>query len=111
MKDFIVRKFLILLKIFLNRPLWVLSACAFLVVLHLSLDGTFIRIWHLKTSQKILEKQIESLHIKNTLIEERIQKLKQSDSRILESEARERFNLVGEKDIIFIFSNTSKDNK
>ena len=87
---------------FLKQPVWLLVACSVLIFMHLAMDGTFFRMWHLYNSRKVLESRIESIQIKNALVEERLKKL--SDSRFLEREVRDRFNLVGEKDIIFIFS-------
>ena len=99
-----------ILKQVLNRPLWVLIICIVLILSNVMFDGTFSRLMNLVRSQKALKHRIEDLERKNTLVEERLKKL--SDSEFLEKEAKDRFNLVGEEDIVFIFSdeNTNDSN-
>ena len=87
---------------FLKRPLWLFIACFALVCANMILDGSFFRILQVYNSQEILKNRIKDIRMKNLLVEERLQKL-ESDPQFLEQEVRERFNLVGEKDIIFIF--------
>ena len=94
--------FLYFVNKFLKRPFWLFIACSIVVGAHLILDGSFFRMLHLYNSQKVLKHRIKDIQLKNSLVEERLKKLK-SDPRFLEQEVRERFNLVGEKDIIFIF--------
>ncbi|MDE0119629.1 MAG: septum formation initiator family protein [Bdellovibrionales bacterium] len=97
------------IKTYLDQPLWLLVVCFTLVFMHLIFDGTLLRMFHLYNSQKILENRIARIQVKNSLVEERLKRLK-SDSRFLEQEVRDRFNLVGEKDIIFIFSDGEQEN-
>ena len=92
---------------FLKRPFWLFIACFVVVCMHLILDGSVLRMWHLYNSRKVLESRITDMQTKNALVEERLNKL--SDSRFLEREVRDRFNLVGEEDIIFIFSDEDED--
>ena len=98
-----------LVKEFLNRPVWLLIFCSVVVFTHLVFDGTIVSMWHLYNSRKVLENRIMDIQVKNTLVKERLNKL--SDSQFLEREVRDRFNLVGEKDIVFIFADepTKKD--
>ena len=104
-----MKKAIYFVKEFLDRPLWVLILCVTVVGAHLILDGTVLRMWRLYHSRKVLENRITDINIKNQLVEERLGKL--SDSRFLEREVRDRFNLVGEEDIIFIFSDGETDLK
>ena len=97
-----IRKFLYFAREFLDRPLWVLAGCLSVVCMHLVFDGTFVSMWNLYNSGKVLENRIKDIQQKNEQVENRMKKL--SDSRFLEKEVRDRFNLVGEEDIIFIFS-------
>ncbi len=97
-----MRKLSYFIQEFLDRPIWVLIACFSVVCTHLIFDGTFVRMWNLHNSRKVLENRIEDIQQKNERVENRMKKL--SDSRFLEREVRDRFNLVGEEDIIFIFS-------
>ena len=96
-----------ILKQILNRPAWVLIICIVLILSNVMFDGTFSRLMNLVRSQKALENRIKDLERKNTLVEERLKKL--SDSEFLEKEAKDRFNLIGEEDIVFIFSDESAD--
>ena len=100
------KNFLILAKKFFNRPLWVLLLSCALVGAHLIFDGSFLQMWRLYNSRQALEYRIKDLQTKNGLVEERLKKL--SDSDFLEKEVRNRFNLAGEEDLIFIFSNDNK---
>lgn len=96
-----------ILKQVFNRPLWVLIICIVLILSNVMFDGTFSRLMNLVRSQKALKNRIEDLERKNTLVEERLKKL--SDSEFLEKEAKDRFNLIGEEDIVFIFSDENTD--
>ncbi len=98
-----MKKTIYLIREFLSRPIWLLALCSAMVFTHLMFDGTILRMLHLYNSQKVLENRIADIQAKNALVEEKLKKL-QSDSRFLEREVRNRFNLVGEEDIIFIFS-------
>ncbi len=71
--------------------------------MHLSCDGTLARTWNMGIKQRQLDGRMLDLQKKNALVEERLDKL--SDKNFLEKEVRSRFNLVGQRDIIFIFSN------
>ncbi len=99
--------FIYLVKKILDKPLWVLFFCAFLASANTILDGTLFRIWNLYASGKILDRRIATLEKKNIFLEERLKKL--SDSKFLEKEVRDRFDLVNEKDLVFIFSEEDED--
>ena len=102
-----MKKLLYLINKFLKHPLWLLMVCVFVVCAHLILGGTLLQMWQLYNSRKVLENRIASIQAQNILVEERLKKM--SDSHFLEREVRDRFNLVGEEDIIFIFSKEAKD--
>ena len=96
-----------ILKQVLNRPLWVFFACLVLIFFNVVYDGTLLRMWNLFNSRKTLEKRLEKMEQKNFLVEKRLKKL--SDSKFLEKEAKDRLNLIGEEDIVFIFSEDSSE--
>jgi len=96
-----------ILKQVLNRPLWVLIICIVLLLFNVMFDGTLSRLMNLVRSQKVLKSRIKDLERKNALVEDRLKKL--SDSEFLEKEAKDRFNLIGEEDIVFIFSDENTD--
>ena len=97
-----IKKISYFIQEFLDRPFWVFIACVSVVCTHLIFDGTFVRMWNLRSSSKVLESRIKDIQQKNEIVKNRMKKL--SDSQFLEREVRDRFNLVGEEDIIFIFS-------
>ena len=94
--------FKILVKKFSHQPLWTLMACLILLCAHLIWDGTFLNLWQLYHNRQALEKRINDLTDKNIQVEKRLKKL--SERPFLEKEVKDRFNMVGEEDIIFIFS-------
>ena len=97
-----MRRYYYLLSQFLNRPGLVFMTCMVLVGMHIIFDGTLWQIWSLYKSEKVLDGRIIDIQKKNDQITERLKHL--SDSSFLEKEARDNFNLVGEQDLIFIFS-------
>ena len=94
------------IRLFWSRPLWVFIACLLFISIHIGFDGTLLRIWHLYGRHKELHKHIIDMQQKNAIVEEKLKKL--SNTKFLIKEARDRFNLVGEGDIVFIFSNPNK---
>ena len=98
-----VKKAIYFVNELLNKPSWVLVICISAVLVQMMFGGAFLRMLHLYNSQRALENRITDIQVKNSLVEEKLKKL-QSDPRFLEREVRSRFNLVGEEDIIFIFS-------
>jgi len=97
-----MKKLSYFIKSVLDRPLWLLLICFSMICFYLILDGTLVRLLHLYKSREILKTQINDIKHKNSVVEERLKKL--SDSQFLEQEVRDRFNLVEEEDIVFIFS-------
>ena len=108
MNKFYLNRVQYIFKQILNRPAWVLIICIILILSNVIFDGTFSRLMNLVRSQKALENRINDIEQKNFLVEERLKKL--SDSEFLEKEAKDRFNLIGEEDIVFIFSDENIDN-
>ena len=87
---------------FLHRPVWVIIACGILMSAHIVFDGTLWQIYSLSKNRKVLELRIDMIHKKNKEVEGNLKKLS-SDSSFLEKEARDRLNLAGENDLIFLF--------
>ena len=94
--------FKILMKKFSHQPLWVLTVCLILLCAHLLRDKTIFNLLQMYNNRQALEKQISELKSKNSQVEEQVQKL--SHKPFLEREVKDRLNMVGERDIIFIFS-------
>lgn len=59
-------------------------------------------MWSLNRDQTSIQEKIEILQAKNTELKNRLKKVK--DPAFLEREARDRFDLVSEGDLVFVFS-------
>ena len=87
---------------FLHQPFWVFMLCLLLMSTQIIFDGTLWHIYSLSKNRKVLEQRMSAIQTKNHQVEENLKKLS-SDSTFLEKEAVEEWNLVGKKDLIFIF--------
>lgn len=101
-----VRSFLIgffrALNDLLQRPQKVIWICLGLLVLNLVLDGSLFRLWSLNQDAQTISQDILSLQAQNADLAKRLKKAK--DPAFLEREARDRFDLVSEGDLVFVFS-------
>ena len=103
------KRVLYYLKLFWSRPIWVLTICLLFISVHIGFDGTLLRIWHLYGRHKELRGRIVDIQEKNSIVEKKLKQL--SNPRFLIKEARDRFNIVGEGDIVFIFSDQTELDK
>ena len=87
---------------FLQQPLKVLAACALSVFCSLVFDGRFLHWWSLTHDQAELESRTEEMRQRLDQIEARMAYVQKPE--FIEREARERFELVEEGDLIFVFS-------
>src|SRR5687768_3465303 len=86
-----------------NSPFKVFLVCLGIGFLTLILDGTLLRLWSLHREHDRIEKNVLSVRDKSKLLEVQISKAKEMD--FVERQARDRFDLVGENDLVFVFSN------
>ena len=86
----------------LHAPQKVIVVCLALVILNLVIDGSLFRWWSLHRDYKVIQQNIQSLEIQNTKLKSQLQKAK--DPIFMEREARDRFDLVSEGDLVFVFS-------
>lgn len=86
----------------LQKPLRVLSLCLFLLFIGLFLDGSLFRLWSLHRDSGDLIKKIAALEEKSSETKMKIKNAK--DPQFIEIQARDRFDLAGEGDLIFVFS-------
>jgi len=86
----------------LQSPLKVTWICFGLIVLNLVLDGSLLRLWTLYRDQHSIQENIVALQQQNQELKERLRKAK--DPAFMEREARDRFDLVKEGDLVFVFS-------
>lgn len=76
--------------------------CLGLIVLNLVLDGSLFRLWSLHRDHTQLEAELVTLTQQNDKLKTQLKKAK--DPAFLEREARDRFDLVNEGDLVFVFS-------
>lgn len=86
----------------LQAPQKVIWICLGLLTLNLVLDGSLFRLWSLYRDSDAIVKNIQTLQQQNQDLSKRLQKAK--DPSFLEREARDRFDLVSEGDLVFVFS-------
>ena len=92
----------------LQAPQKVIWICLGLITLNVVLDGSLIRLWSLHRDQISIEKNIQIMQSKNQELQKRLKKAK--DPAFLEREARDRFDLVSEGDLVFVFSEEEEPN-
>jgi cell division protein FtsB len=101
-----VRRFLIGffqgLNNLLHTPQKVIWICLGLVVLNLVVDGSLYRLWTLHREHGKIQANIVTLEQQNAKLKAQLQKAK--DPAFLERDARDRFDLVSEGDLVFVFS-------
>lgn len=101
-----VRRFLIGffrgLNTLLHAPQKMFWVCIGLIVLNLIIDGSLFRLWTLHRDYKTIQKNISATEQQNAKL--KIQLAKAKDPAFLEREARDRFDLVSEGDLVFVFS-------
>ena len=92
----------------LQTPQKVIWICLGLVTLNVVLDGSLFRLWSLHRDHLSIQQNIASLETQNQDLKKRLQRAK--DPAFLEREARDRFDLVSEGDLVFIFSDEEDAN-
>lgn len=85
----------------LQKPYGVFIACLIFLGINIIFDGTLFKIRELYLNKQQLLQASEEIKIKNERIVSILERLK--DPTYLEKEARNRLNLAGEGDLIFIF--------
>jgi cell division protein FtsB len=92
------------LKYILAQPLKVAVAALAIAVASLLTEGSFTSLWNLKQEKTRLLRTQELVSAKNTELRSMIQKAQNSDS-FIGHQARERLDLAGEDELVFIFDN------
>lgn len=85
----------------LDYPKKIFIICALVAFFGLLFDGTFIRLWSLSQQQKRLRDQISQLKIQNSQLNVQLEKAK--DPAYISRMARDRLDLVGDDELIFVF--------
>ena len=83
------------------QPKLILIFCGILIFFNVVFDGTLFQIRTLYLQKKVLREKSEEMNTKNEVLVNKIKQL--SEPKYLEKEVRNRFDLAGEGDLIFIF--------
>ena len=86
----------------LMSPQIILGACLIMVIFHLITDGTAVKIWKLSQKKANLINGINEFKKKSLDISLEIKK--HYTPNYLEELAMERFDMAGEEDMVFVFS-------
>ena len=99
----IIKKTAVAVRESLNSPGKILSFCFAFFLLTLSLNGVPLRLWGLYRDLDRYQSEMEKAEL---AIQDLGLKLSQaSDPLYIEKQARDRLDLVGENDLIFVFPN------
>lgn len=87
---------------FINKPFKVFIVCISFALIGLIFDGTLFHLWALHRDSKELEQKTSMTLLSANELR---QKIKQAhDPQFIELEAHERFELAGEGELVFVFS-------
>jgi len=86
----------------LQHPLKVLVISLVLVVAGLVLDGSLFRLWRLERDARDLSSRMKILRSQTQDLDQKIKRAR--DPNFIEIEAREKFDLASEGDLVFVFS-------
>jgi cell division protein FtsB len=87
---------------FLQHPFQVFVVCICLVSAGLVFDGSLIRLWRLHRDSNEIVHRMQVLQNDSKDLESKIQRAR--DPNFIELEARDKFDLASEGDLIFVFS-------
>lgn len=107
MRSFLVGLFRGLNRL-LQNPQQVIWICLAFVVLNAVIDGSLFRLYSLYQEHDRVVANIADIEKKNIDLKSRLQRAK--DPAFLEREARDRFDLVSEGDLVFVFSEEEAPN-
>lgn len=90
------------INVFLNSPRKVFLICITVVFVTLLLDGTFLKIWALSLDIKKIQSNLNNVNFEIEKIEKQIHQA--NEPSYIEREARDRFDLVEDNDLVFVFA-------
>ena len=91
---------------FLHQPTKVLIFCCALAFVNLVIDGSLLRLWSLYRDSHEISENILKIKTESKELAWKIRRA--SDPDFIEIEARNRFDLASEGDLIFIFSDEDR---
>ena len=86
---------------FLNKPLKVLVVCNIVFAGYLFLNGAVWRVWGLKRDQVTIQDQILKSQEQAKTLDMQIRQAK--DQSFIARQAKDKLDMVGEHDLIFVF--------
>ncbi len=89
------------LKSFLNHPRKVFVVCLVVFIISLFLNGGIWKVWGLRRDFSTIEQQISAAQKQSSVLDMQIRQAK--DPVFIERQARDNLDMVGEKDLIFVF--------
>jgi cell division protein FtsB len=89
------------LRKFLNKPHKVLVVCIAVFVISLFINGALWRVWGLRRDRSTIQDQINAAQKQAGILDVQIHQAK--DPVYIERQARDKLDMVGEKDLIFVF--------
>lgn len=87
---------------FLNHPLKVFFSCAIIFVVSLFVNGTVWRIWGLRRDLATIQDEIINSRAQAKTLDMQIKQAK--DPSFIERQAKDKLDMVGEHDLVFVFS-------
>ncbi len=87
---------------FLNRPFKVLLVCNILFVVSLFFNGAVWRVWGLRRDLATIAHQITKSKAQSLSLDMQIRQAK--DQVFMERQAKDKLDMVGEHDLVFVFS-------
>lgn len=90
------------LRDLLNNPVKVTFICVIFFAMTLLLDGNFLRLWGLSREIDFIHEDSDRIKIKSEQINRQLAQLKDLD--YIERMAKDRLDLAGKEDLVFVFS-------
>lgn len=97
-----VTRFAIKLRLYLNHPQKVFFVCLLAFVASVLLNGTLFRLWGLHRDHEGILREIDLAHKTIKSLEEQF--IEAKDPAFIERQARDKLDLAGEHDLVFVFS-------
>ncbi len=85
----------------LNRPLKILLVCNIVFAGYLFLNGAVWRVWGLKRDQATISDQILDAKERSKMLDMQIRQAK--DQSFIARQAKDKLDMVGERDLVFVF--------
>ena len=89
-------------RIFLNNPVKVFLVCILVFVVSLFFNGAIWRVWGLHHDSDTIQKQIMSSRAQAKVLDMQIKQAK--DPSFIERQAKDKLDMVGANDLVFVFS-------